>query len=102
VSREAEADIAEQRDYLRKERGDEAAREFTGAVYAAFQRLAAFPLAGPLRPDLMEDVRAYLVRSHIALYRDEGTHIRILRVLHQRRDLKKALAEAPPDPSASA
>jgi plasmid stabilization system protein ParE len=50
----------------------------------------------------MEDVRAYLVRSHIALYRDEGTHIRILRVLHQRRDLKKALAEAPPDPSASA
>lgn len=93
VSSDAEEDIAEARDYYRRSRGKGAAENLLRSLYGAFQRIAAHPLRGKLRPEIRDGLRSFLVPNYVILYEDHEKHVFIARVIHQRRDLKKALDE---------
>jgi toxin ParE1/3/4 len=93
VSSDAEEDIAEASEFYRQTRGPHAAHALVHSLYEAFQRLAAHPLRGHLRPEIRDGLRSFLVHNYVILYEDREKHVFIARVIHQRRDLKKALEE---------
>jgi len=53
----------------------------------ALQLLARSSGLGHYRPDLPDTHRAYLVGSHVVIYRDHETKIAVVRILHQRMSL---------------
>jgi len=53
----------------------------------ALQLLARNPGLGHHRPDLPDNHRAYLVGSHIVIYRNHEARLAIVRILHQRMSL---------------
>jgi toxin ParE1/3/4 len=95
VSDDAQVDIDEAAEWIRRERGDGAARAFLEAIYSAFQVLARHPQAGRSREDLLPDVRAFPVHSYLLIYREHPRYVSISRVIHQKRDVKKALRKRP-------
>jgi toxin ParE1/3/4 len=95
VSDDAEVEIDQAVEWIGRERGENAALSFLEAVYGAFQLLARHPEAGRRRADLLTDVRAFPVHSYLVIYREHASHVSISRVIHQKRDLKKALKKSP-------
>lgn len=91
VSSDAEEDIAEASAFYRQTRGTHAAHALVNSLFEGFQRLAAHPRRGHLRPELRDGLRSFLVNNYVILYEDRETHVYVARVIHQRRDLKKAL-----------
>ena len=63
------------------------------SFYAAFQLLAERPLIGHPRPGVRRDLRSFSITTYVVFYSDMDTHVYIARVLHQRRDVKKAFRE---------
>lgn len=80
-------------EYYRRERGVESADTLLRALYASFQLLADQPLLGRARPEIQADLRSFPVLSYIVLYKDLPTHVYVARVIHQRRDLRRAFVE---------
>ncbi len=64
-------------------RADRLADEFA----ACFYRLSSFPRMGQERPDLRPGLRSFPVDDYTVLYEIEGEDVRIVHVLHGRRDL---------------
>ena len=93
VSSDAEEDIAEASEFYRQTRGPHAAHALVDSLYGAFQRIAAHPLRGQFRSEIRDGLRSFLVPNYVILYEDREKHVYIARVIHQRRDLKKALEE---------
>ena len=56
-------------------------------IEAAFDMLAANPLAGRARDDLAPKIRSFPVGSHIIFYRPLSDGIEVGRVLHGRHDI---------------
>jgi len=80
-------------EYFRQDRGPEAADTLLRALYASFQLLADQPLLGRARPEIRAGVRSFPVLSYIVLYTDFPAYVYVARVVHQRRDLRRALSE---------
>jgi toxin ParE1/3/4 len=57
----------------------------------ALQLIGSNPGLGHHRPDLPETHRAYLVGSHIIIYRSHETAVAVVRILHQRMSLVRHL-----------
>ncbi|TDR94982.1 type II toxin-antitoxin system RelE/ParE family toxin [Enterovirga rhinocerotis] len=57
-------------------------------------QLEAHPLSGPSREDIGPGIRHLLSAPYLILYRAEGDSIRILRVLHGRRNLGPSSLQA--------
>jgi toxin ParE1/3/4 len=55
----------------------------------ALQLLARNSSLGHRRPDLPDTHRAYLVGSHILVYREHATWVAVVRILHQRMSLTR-------------
>jgi toxin ParE1/3/4 len=62
------------------------ALEYDRALRDGFRRLLEHPAIGQLRPDLGAELRSFSVREHRIIYRVTPDTIRVLRVLHHRRD----------------
>jgi toxin ParE1/3/4 len=58
-------------------------------INEALQLLSRNPSLGHHRDDLPETHRAYLVGSHIVVYRDQETTVAVVRILHQRMSLAR-------------
>jgi toxin ParE1/3/4 len=55
------------------------------AIEARWSQLAAHPLSGPARDDILPALRRLVAGRCLALYRIAAAAVRILRVLHGRR-----------------
>jgi len=68
----------------------DAADAMLEALYAAFDALAASPRSGTPRPELRRGLRSRPVKRYTIFYRIVRGDVEVVRVLSQRRDLKKA------------
>jgi len=56
-----------------------------------FLQLSKHPNLGRRRDDIRKGLRSINAGSYVVLYRVEGDNIRILHVVHGRRDIKSAI-----------
>jgi len=56
-----------------------------------FVQLSKHPHLGRRRDDLRPGLRSVTVSSYIVIYRVDGSNVRILHVVHGRRDIKSAI-----------
>lgn len=67
----------------------ERAITFVEELLAKCYTFAAKPKIGRLRPELGDEVRSRTYKSYVILYRIEPDRVRILRVVHGARDLRR-------------
>jgi plasmid stabilization system protein ParE len=93
ILRKAQADLLEIRDYRRRESPAEAER-IVDELLAAIERLGRLPESGPVVRDerLRRAGYRYLIQGwYLIFYKLVGAHVRIYRVLHQRRAYARLL-----------
>ena len=76
-----------------EEHGAAASERYVEGFRRYFRLLQAQPLAGQARPELGADVRSLSHRPHRILYHVEGDVVVIDRILHQARDIQRALRD---------
>jgi toxin ParE1/3/4 len=87
ILRRAQADLLEIQRYLERESPSKA-DQVLDDLLSAIERLGQFPESGPVARDerLRRAGYRYIVQgSYLVFYKLLGVHIRIYRVLHQRR-----------------
>jgi plasmid stabilization system protein ParE len=91
LSADASQDLDEIFDYVWAQRPD-AAHALLDDIESALRRLADLPRAGRVRLDLAtSDVRFWVVRGYVIIYRAEVSPIDVLRVVSGNRDLGEVL-----------
>ena len=60
---------------------------------ACFIELAAHPELGKHRPEIRNGYRSIPKNHHIIFYHQQQNHIEIIRILHQRMDMKPRLKD---------
>ena len=94
ISRKAEQDIeAYIWQYGIKLWGIARTRTYYRNLIAKFEILATAPQLARERSEFTPPVRIHPHASHTIIYRIEGTHIHIIRVLHGNMDLDTQLAQ---------
>ena len=61
-------------------------------LYNGFDELARHPELGRARPEYGPDSRSFPVQQHVVIYQATDDELRILRILHRRRDIDSELA----------
>jgi toxin ParE1/3/4 len=88
----AAADLEQIWSYIVEQSGDvEIARRFVATITDRFYLLSSNPQMGRPRDQFGLRMRSHPVGNYLIFYRIAGTDVRILRVLHGRRDLGAAL-----------
>jgi toxin ParE1/3/4 len=87
VSDEADNDLMQIFSYL-SQQSSQAAEPIAAAIDRCFENLSLFPLSGPLRSSLGQDVRSVVVPPYLIIYAARRDHVTILRVLHGSRDIE--------------
>lgn len=91
LSRKTQEDIDEIYEFGSNEFGKNKSLDYLIELRAHFQFLLDNPIIGKHRSEIKEGLYSFPYASHIIFYRVFNTHIRIVRVLHGSRDLKKFL-----------
>ncbi|WP_034886434.1 type II toxin-antitoxin system RelE/ParE family toxin [Gillisia sp. JM1] len=91
LSRKTHEDIDEIYDFGIYEFGKNKALDYLIELRTYFQFILDNPRIGKHRNEIKEGLYSFPYASHIIFYRAFNTHIRIVRVLHGSRDLKKFL-----------
>ena len=89
----AEQDLEEIWSYVAEDASPATADRLIDAIIARFERLAAQPRMGRLRPEFGEGVRSFAVESYVIYYHAED--VLIARILHGRRDQAAAWSDHP-------
>jgi toxin ParE1/3/4 len=89
ITADADRDLAEITSYISAD-SPAAANRLLDSFVAMFETPASAPAAGRRRDDLRRGVRSFPVGVYLVSYRQVGTDIEILRVIHGRRDIEKA------------
>ena len=91
ISPTARREIAECGLHVFRETGSlEIWERWLDKLIDAFHLLAQSPRMGRPRSDLRRGLRSHHCEGHTIFYRIKGEGVEIARVLHQRRDLRKA------------
>ena len=64
--------------------------EYLGVLRSRMEELRRTPLLGPVRSDLGQNVRSLQAGRHRILYRAAADQVIILRVVHERMDVRQA------------
>lgn len=88
VTHAARGDLKAIARYTEKEWGGTRREQYLTAIRDRFSDLLTHPLLGTGRGDLAPDCRSLLVGRHVIFYRVSGEEIVILRILHQRMDVR--------------
>lgn len=88
---QARADFEDVLLYSLQTWGPEQRDRYAAAIEAAFLRLRDHPQLGQVRDGLPPGCRSYRVEQHLLVYDLRGSFVRILRILHHRRDLARAM-----------
>lgn len=86
VSRRAENDLADIRDYSVEQFGVERAIAYLDAIEAAFRLIMDYPEIGSVQPKVVPPVRSYAVQRHRIFYAVEADVVLVQRVLHSSMD----------------
>jgi toxin ParE1/3/4 len=89
LSRRAQADLDDIRDYSLAEFGVARAFAYLDAVEAAFRRIVEFPDVGAVHPLVHPPIRSLSCQQHRIFYEIEGNAILILRILHKAMDVQR-------------
>jgi toxin ParE1/3/4 len=89
-SSDAGADIDEIAFFSIRTFGPEVAADYLTGLEIACERLREFPELAAVYPRLRPAVRCLIYRSHRIFYRVNEDSVLILRILHHRRDAKRA------------
>lgn len=88
-------DIDKIADFHLEKVGVESARRITDTILDGIERLAEFPLMGPLHPDSELSVLGYrklvLTKTYVAVYRVIGDIVYIYRIVNGAIDYPKLL-----------
>ena len=91
INPEARDDIRDVLQYTLQTWGRGQRDRYQALLLHALQEIAEFPNIGQLRDDLGQEYRSRLVEQHVVYYRVEPKAIRVIRVLHVRRDAPREL-----------
>ena len=91
LSRAAEADLADIRDYTIERYDVDQAIAYLDAIEQAFRRIMDYPENGVKYPGIEPAIRSVPCGSHRIYYDVMGDAVRIQRVLHKAMDVKKGL-----------
>jgi toxin ParE1/3/4 len=73
--------------YTEQQWGKAQRRVYRQQFVDAFSDLVTFPELGLARPEYGQGIRSHRVGQHVVIYQPHETELRIVRVLHARRDL---------------
>jgi len=90
VTQEAEQDLDQIEDYIGKDSPSAAVR-FVQRLTDRFAQLAEYPGIGRERIEYGRGLRSITEGDYVIIYRLTQRTLEILRVLHGRRDIKRAL-----------
>jgi toxin ParE1/3/4 len=88
VSPDARRDLKSIARYSEREWGRERRDRYMEALRQRFGNLLGNPQLGAPRTDLGTDYRSLPVGRHVIFYRARGEELHLLRVLHQRMDVR--------------
>ncbi len=91
VSDAARADLQNIADYTEREWGTTHKTKYLTAIRKRFILLRQRPEIGAERGDIAAGYRSLIVGRHVIFYRAEGEGVIIVRILHQRMDVKRHL-----------
>lgn len=89
LSEIADKDLEEIFDYTFDEFGFDQAEKYLLEIEEIFQNLIINPQIGKKRDEIKQGLYSFPKDNHIIFYRISDKHIRIVRVLHGRRDVPK-------------
>ncbi|MEO7827049.1 MAG: type II toxin-antitoxin system RelE/ParE family toxin [Allosphingosinicella sp.] len=91
LSRRAQADLDDIRDYSVAEHGAARAVDYLDALEGAFRRMLDFPEIGAVHPTVLPPMRALGCEQHRIFYEVGGGTILVIRILHKAVDLTRHL-----------
>lgn len=91
VSLRAGRDLDDIADYSVEKWGIQQMESHMVMLDERFQWLADNPGLGQARPEIGQDMRAFVVGTHVIYYRGSRNAVEIVAVLHVARDVVKAL-----------
>jgi toxin ParE1/3/4 len=91
LSRRAQADLDDIRDYSLAEFGVARAIAYLDAMEGAFRRTLDYPDIGALHPTVHPPIRSLGCQQHRIFYQVEGDTILVVRILHKAMDAKRHL-----------
>ena len=89
LSEIADKDLEDIFDYTFDEFGFDQAEKYLLEIEEIFQNLIINPQIGKKRDEIKQGLYSFPKDNHIIFYRILDNHIRIVRVLHGRRDIPK-------------
>lgn len=93
ITEAAWADVRDIRDWIRDDRGPEAADNFVDSMLARVETLERFPLRGAVPPELqalgIAEFRQQIVGIYRILYRIDEDRVSIVLIADGRRDLER-------------
>ena len=89
LSEAADRDVEGIFDFAEQAYGLEQAVDYTLALEMIFDQLVSNPEMGIRRNEIQEGLRSFPKAQHVIFYRILSDRIRMVRVLHGRRDLPK-------------
>lgn len=89
LSRKAQADLDDIRDYSLEQFGVEQAIKYLDAIEQTFRRLLDHPQIGSRQIDIGEAVRSYPVGDHRIFYEARPGQVHVIRVLHKAMDVER-------------
>jgi toxin ParE1/3/4 len=94
ITSQARSDLRHALLFSEQQWGKAQRREYERQIFEALANLESFPHLGRLRPEYGSDPLSFPVGQHVAIYQVRETEIRIVRLLHIRRDASSEF-EAP-------
>jgi len=88
VANAARADLRAIRGFTEREWGAARRDRYLAAIRERFELLQRRPEVVAIRRDLGSDYRVLSVGRHLIIYRYNGIEVTIVRVLHQRVDIR--------------
>lgn len=95
----AEDDLVAIDNYSVMQFGEQVATTYMRGFEEAFAVLASFPASGAARPELGDNIRSFVHRQHLLIYRLDKDEVFILRVIHHAMSAKRALKRVGDDTS---
>ena len=86
LTSEARSDLRDILTYSERQWGKTQRREYEGQISRAVDNLIGYPHLGRARPEYGPGLLSFPVRQHVIVYALTETGIRVVRVLHARRD----------------
>ncbi|WP_459857394.1 type II toxin-antitoxin system RelE/ParE family toxin [Dongia sp. agr-C8] len=89
------ADLRAIADYTQQRWGAAQKRRCLAALHAALRRLRRKPALGRERPELRRGYHTFLVARHVVFFRFDDDECEVVRILHDRMDMHRAVGEFP-------